>query len=130
MKTSPTQRSKAKLKAGGYDVGVTEHWNPHAFIRQDLFGCIDMLAIKSGEPIIAVQTTSTDVASRRTKILAEPRMKVWLETGNRLLIHGWRKRGARGKRKLWDCRDVEITLEDFSTTAVSERALETTEPFL
>ena len=45
------------LRDQGYKVWITEHWNPWARIRQDLFGCIDLLAIGNGETL-AVQTTS------------------------------------------------------------------------
>src|ERR1700751_4932922 len=54
---SPTQRSKAYLENAGYLVAITERWNPHAKVRQDMFGFIDMLAVKEGE-ILGVQTTS------------------------------------------------------------------------
>lgn len=134
MKTSPSQRSLAFLRSQGWTCAIVEHWNAHIMRRQDLYGFGDVLCCRAGSGIMIVQTTSDqssgNSSARRHKIIAEPRAKAWLEAGARISIHAWAKRGERGKRKLWTCREVEITLDDFSTTAVSERALETTEPFL
>ena len=45
-KSLPTQRTLARLRQeGALEVAIVEHWNPHARIRQDLFGFIDILAI-------------------------------------------------------------------------------------
>lgn len=34
---------------------------------------------------------------------------VWLAAGNRIVVHGWKKSGPRGARKVWNCRELEIT---------------------
>lgn len=114
--TSPYSRSKQDLEAAGYLVGRTEHWNSFVKIRQDLFGIIDMVCIKANEPgILGVQTTSGDhVADHMDKALANKALPVWLAAGNRFVIHGWRKVGDRGKRKLWECRIVPVTLEMYT----------------
>lgn len=99
--TSPTQRSLKLLRDGGYTVAIVEHWNPHAKIRQDLFGFADLLAIKPGE-IIAIQTTSiSNIAARRAKISAEPRAATWLAAGGLIELHGWRRR--QGLTQWWSC---------------------------
>ena len=64
---TPTQRTLAYLREEGYLCAIVEKWNPHVKIRQDLFGFIDILAIKKGETL-AVQCTSTGVAARVKKI--------------------------------------------------------------
>ena len=111
-KTSPTQRSLALLRKQGYRVAITEHWNAFVKRRQDLFGFIDLLAI--GESMIAIQTTSgTNVAARVAKILESDAAREWIESGHRIIVHGWAKRGGRGERKLWDCREVEIVRSMF-----------------
>jgi hypothetical protein len=56
--TSPTKRTLAKLRKEGYLCAIVEKFNRFAGIRQDLFGFIDILAIREGE-IIGVQTTSS-----------------------------------------------------------------------
>ncbi len=111
-KTSPTQRSLALLRKQGYRVAITEHWNSFVKRRQDLFGFIDLMAI--GDPMLAIQTTSgTNVAARVTKILESDAARDWIESGHRIIVHGWAKRGGRGEVKRWDCREVEITREMF-----------------
>lgn len=106
---TPTQRSLAKLRADGYLVAVVERWNSFARIRQDLFGFADLLAIKGNETL-AVQTTSgSNISARITKILACQAAALWLESPNRsIVVHGWAKRGPRGKRKLWECDERKL----------------------
>ena len=111
-KITPTQRSLKKFRDEGWLVAVVERWNPYARIRQDLFGFVDLLAIK-GDVTLAVQTTSgSNVAARIHKIATVQAAALWLESRNRkIVLHGWRKCGARGKRKLWECRIVDLTLD-------------------
>lgn len=106
---SPCARSLEKLRGEGWTCGITEHFNKFAKVRQDLYGFIDILAFQ-GAVTMAVQTTSGDnVSHRLEKILSNPIAKLWCEGGFRILvIHGWRKVGARGKRKLWECREVNV----------------------
>lgn len=105
---SPTQRSLAALRKAGYDAAVCEKWNPHVRIRQDLFGVFDIIAI-TPVGILAVQCTSgSNVASRLTKIGESESAKRWLRAGGMIEVHGWRKVGAAGKRKKWECRVVAI----------------------
>lgn len=92
-KTSPTQRSLKLLRDLGFTCQIVEHWNAFARRRIDLFGIIDIVAIKSGSTgVLGVQTTTSDNLSARVhKAEAEETMKIWLNCGNRLLIHGWDK---------------------------------------
>ena len=110
--SSPTQRSKAKLQREGYTVAITERWNSFTRTRQDLFGFIDLIALRGNETL-AVQTTSgSNVSARIDKIKSLQSARVWLESNSRrIVVHGWRKVGARGKRKLWDCREEWILTE-------------------
>lgn len=109
-KTSPTQRSLAFLRDQGYTVAITERWNPFAKLRVDLFGFIDLLCFK-GDEVLAVQTTSNDHVSHRIeKIKGIQAAALWLESPHRrIVVHGWAKKGARGKRKLWELREVELS---------------------
>lgn len=98
--SSPTALSRKLLEAEGYTVDVVERWLPQARRRLDLFGFADLIAIRKGEGPLLVQTTSaTNMASRRTKILAEPRAALWVATGGRILLHGWRPKvkGVRAR---------------------------------
>jgi hypothetical protein len=101
---SPTQRSLAHLKDLGYRAKVVERWNPFAKVRQDLFGG-DILALKSGEPVLIVQaTTGSNHAARRMKLDEEGFTALWTSAGARLEIWSWAKAGAQGKRKVWTLR--------------------------
>jgi hypothetical protein len=124
-KTSPTQRTLKVLREAGYTADVVERFNhftktrhdylgfAHTRIRQDLFGCLDIVAVKPGETVGVQCTSGSNAAARVTKILAEPRALAWIQGGNRLQVWGWAKRGARGKRKLWTTSVREITADEF-----------------
>ncbi|MEY4760669.1 MAG: hypothetical protein RLZZ200_525 [Pseudomonadota bacterium] len=105
MAASPTQRSLAELRKRGYPlVAVTEKWNPHARIRQDLFGIVDVLAV--GDDIVAVQATSgSNVASRVAKIAESDAAPHLRKAGIRILVHGWRK-NSKGR---WELREVDCS---------------------
>ena len=104
MAVSPTQRSLKHLKAQGYTVDITEHWNSFARIRQDLFGFIDILALREGETL-AVQTTSYSNVSARVKKIAEHENVGIVRDANwRIEIHGWHKVGNR-----WQVRVVDLS---------------------
>lgn len=101
---SPTQRTLAHLRAAGYPlVQVVERWNPHARIRQDLFGIIDVVAV--GDDIVAVQATSgSNLSKRIAKITESPALPILRKAGIRVLAHGWRK--VRGR---WQLREVDLS---------------------
>jgi hypothetical protein len=106
---TPTARTLNILRRDGYTAGVVERWLPRCNIRVDLFGCIDLLAIRPGEPVLAIQATSgSNHAARVAKSKAEPRLQTWLAAGGRFEIWSWSKRGERGKRKTWALRREEI----------------------
>ena len=101
---SPTQRSLAHLKELGYAAKVVERWNHFAKIRQDLFGG-DILALKSGEPVLVIQaTTGSNHAARREKLEAAGFIPLWKGAGASLEIWSWAMQGPRGKRKAWTLR--------------------------
>ena len=118
--TSPTQRTLAWYRKVGYTAQVVERYNPHARVLVDLFGVIDIVAIKPaahGGPgeIVGVQAcAATDHARRRDKIVAEPRAQQWVEAGGKLVLCSWGKRGDRGARKLWTPRFEAFTAESWS----------------
>ena len=88
---SPTQRSLALLREQGYKPWIVEHWNHFARKRQDLYGCIDILAIGNGETI-AIQTTSrSNVAARHKKIVENEYYLEMVRSGWKVQVHGWGK---------------------------------------
>ncbi len=110
---SPTQRSLALLRKTWPLVAVTEHYNSFSKMRHDLFGFVDVLCVRD-DLLLAVQTTTgANVSARLEKISLLPSVVNWLSNpACRIVIHGWRQVGARGKRKLWDCRVVEVILNE------------------
>lgn len=105
MAISPTQRSLKHLRDNGYVVAITEKWNPHARIRQDLFGFIDLLAIRDGETL-AIQTTSASAfAARKTKVQCHENLARVLSAGWKVIVHGWRK----NSKKQWVLREELVS---------------------
>lgn len=96
---SPTQRSLAHLRSQGYLAEVVERWIPGANIRKDLFGFIDILAIRDNE-VLGVQATSRDnVAARVAKIAEHENVAAVRKANIRIEVHGWGKM-ASGKYEL------------------------------
>ena len=100
---SPTQRSLEKLRAEGYLCQIVERWNPHARIRQDLFGIGDILAIKEGETLLVQTTSRGNVAARVTKIQESEHLDKILAAGWKITVHGWGKLKAG-----WTCKIVDF----------------------
>jgi len=116
---TPTARTLAFLRAAGFVSEVVEKWNPHSKTRHDLYSCIDVICLRPGEQgLLGVQATSgTNHAARVQKILAEPKARLWIEAGQRLWVISWQKRGARGKRKVWEPRVEKIEIGMFEGAA-------------
>ena len=102
---TPTQRSLALLRGQGYTADVVERWIPRANVRKDLFGIFDIIAIRDGETL-AVQCTTTGVASRCRKIAEAPTIDAVRAAGWGVVVHGWRK---VGKPPRWACRVVDLS---------------------
>jgi hypothetical protein len=99
--STPTSRTLEALRKQGYEVAVVEKWIPQTRRRLDAFGFIDLIALGEGITIGVQATSASNVASRVTKILEEPRHKAWLAAGNKIQVWGWSKKGKAGCRKLW-----------------------------
>jgi hypothetical protein len=113
-KFSPTQKSLKYLRDNGYTAQVVERYVSFTHRRIDLFGAIDICAVKPGDRgVLGVQTTSSSNHSARvTKAKAIPEIKVWLEAGNRLVFHSWGLKGKVGKRKTYQLREEELFVQD------------------
>lgn len=106
MTATPTQLTLRHPRAEGWPlVEVVEHWNPHARIRQDLFGFVDVLAVGPAG-VLAVQTTSAgNVAARVRKIADHPSVGHVRDAGIAISVHGWAKRKNR-----WELvREVDVS---------------------
>jgi hypothetical protein len=106
---SPTQRTLAWFKERGIRAAVVERWNPHAKIRQDLFGWCDVLAVTGCT--IGVQVTSAANASARIAKLCDEKadaVRACLNAGWRVFVHGWKRYAKRVNGKHWRCKVWEI----------------------
>ena len=102
---SPTQRSLKHLRESGYVAEVVEKRVPKVFITRDLFGFIDVLAIRDHE-VLGVQATSgSNVAARVAKIAEAEHVGAVRKAGIRIVVHGWRK-SANGR---WQLREVDCS---------------------
>lgn len=111
---SPTARSLKWLRDKGFTAQVVERYNPFAYKRIDLFGCIDIVAIHPElQGVTGVQsTTSAHLADHIKKSVAIPELKLWLIAGNSFMIQVWRKNA----KKRWVSKERIILLEDLIDT--------------
>jgi hypothetical protein len=126
MPKSPTQRALEIARGHGYQAAVTEHWNPHARIRQDLFGFCDILAVAPGETL-AIQATSANMVSDRVdKLTADPKVAplVWdcLRAGWRIEVWGLRSKADRFGSTL-KARSLYLNPHDHEEVLVAECSL-------
>lgn len=107
---SPSARTIQELRDIGYHAQSVEQTIPRTFIKRDLFGCIDIIAVHPDhKSIVGIQATSaTNHSDRKKKALAEPRLLAWLAAGGRFVIYSWRQ-AANGK---WVARIEDIELLD------------------
>lgn len=84
---SPTERTLKELRRFGYLVAVVEKWNPHAKIRQDLFGIGDVLAVspEAKRTLLLQVTTGQNVRARLKKLQS----REYAETIAGLKAAGW-----------------------------------------
>lgn len=102
---TPTQLTLRELRKTWPLVEVVEHWNPHARVRQDLFGFIDVIAV-GPQGVLAVQTTDhTSVSKRVAKIAEHPNVAAVREAGIAIRVHGWEKKSGRWVLQ----RDVDVS---------------------
>ena len=99
---SPTQRTLKALREDGWLPAVVEKWLARPGIRQDLFGCIDILALR-GQETLAIQCTSTGVSARVKKIEELPALATMKAAGWRVEVWGWRK-----LKSGWEPRKVTL----------------------
>lgn len=121
-RVSPTKRTLDRARKQGFHADVVERWigppgNPRLRKRRDLFGFIDIIALDGSPGSLGIQaTTASNAASRVLKIRIEcyELARTWLEAGNRIQVWGWAKKGAKGVRKTWQVRIVDLQLDEFN----------------
>lgn len=115
---SPTERTLALYRAGGYDVAVVEKYvtipGRKFGVRRDAFGFIDILAFDC-DYIVAIQATSTsNLQARVNKILNSETARRWCNgTSRRIMVIGWRRYSKPVNRRWWRETTQEIVPGDF-----------------
>jgi hypothetical protein len=100
---TPTQRTLKKLRDDGWMAEVVERWVPGANIRKDLFGWIDIMALRDGQTL-AVQCTSYSNMSARVKKIEESETIAEVrKAGWSVWVIGWRKVNNRWTERTVDC---------------------------
>lgn len=103
---TPTQLTLRHLRNEGWPlVEKVEHWNAHAHISQDLFGFIDVIALRPNETLAVQATTAPNVAARIHKIADSPTVAHVRDAGWQIVVHGWAKKAGR-----WTlAREVDVS---------------------
>jgi hypothetical protein len=121
---TPTARTLALLRDRGYLADVAERWIPRINVRRDLFGCIDVVAIRAGCAVLGVQaTTATNASHRVSKARKLPALRTWLAAGAVFQVWGWAKRGNRWRARIVELRgaDLEPIVIESGREGIGER---------
>lgn len=105
---TPSQRSTRYLQDQGWTCWKCEYWCSFSKRRKDLFGFVDIFAMKPGHRPLLVQTTSgSNAAARLKKIEESPLLNMAMEWGD-VVIHGWRKVKVKrgGKAERWAVKET------------------------
>ncbi|HQD86810.1 MAG TPA: hypothetical protein PK822_07880, partial [Bacillota bacterium] len=111
-----TQRTLKALRNDGWLVVVAERWNPYARKRQDLFGWIDLVAIKPGVGIMGVQVCTQSFSAHMKKYAQAELLdaiRSWRNSGGLAQLWVWRRAVKKGKtRATWHCKIYNLEVRD------------------
>ena len=103
---SPTQLTLRKLKTDGWTtLAIVEYFVPFAKVRRDLFGFIDVLAVKDGDTLGIQCTTFNNRLARVRKIEDSEHLPVLREANWSLEVWGWRK----NKSNKWEVDIIDVS---------------------
>ena len=100
---TPTQLTLRKLRADGWLDEVVERWVPGGNIRKDLFGFVDIIALRDGETLAIQATSYTNISARVNKIASLDTVADVREANWSIWVIGWRKINNRWVEKIVDC---------------------------
>lgn len=128
-----TGRSRKFLEEQGYIVALVERtvnvprkdeeskpgFKKRFINKFDAFGFADLIAVRAGDvgTLYIQTTTASHQAERRTKILDLGVTKLILQSQNRIVVHGWKKKQQRGVER-WIVIVSECKLVDGKPTFV------------
>jgi hypothetical protein len=112
-----TVRTVAALTKDGWMSQRVESYNTFSHHKNDLFGIIDVLAVRPGYPTRGIQVTShANASTRMNKILGSPAAGILLASGWWLEVWGWKKDG-----RLWVHVDRNVSEEAAKRMTMEER---------
>jgi hypothetical protein len=101
---TPTQLSLGYLREDGWTVDICERWVPNGQgvggVRRDLFGLVDLVALRDGETMGVQTTTDSNVSAHLRKMTDDDHaaaLAALRDAGWAVVIHGWRKSTRDGK---------------------------------
>lgn len=111
MNATSTKLSLDYLRGLGYTVDVVERWVPSINggprVRRDLFGILDLVAIRDGETLGVQTTTKGQIAAHARKIAKVEHVGALREAGWRLVIHGWSQ--PNGPRTRYALEELDVS---------------------
>ena len=106
-----TQMTLSALRDEGCSVEKVEKFNAYAGPfgrREDAFGFIDIIALRPGEGIVAIQSTGPNGhAAHRKTILNTQFAYEWAACGGKIELWSWHKVRVGEKAERWRCR-IEV----------------------
>lgn len=114
-----TSRSMRRLRSEGFAVDLVERWLAVIQRRRDLFGIIDLIAVRGdlrGATFVQV-TSRSGMSSRLKKIQRSPFAPVILAAGNAIHLHGWDRRDGR-----WRLKVIEVKPEGMQPVEITPKA--------
>jgi hypothetical protein len=121
LSTSPTQKTLTLFRDEGFQIEVVERWVPGANIRKDLFGFVDLVAIRDGVTYGIQATSTSNMSARQKKIADSDLLRPILEAEWTILVVGWSKINNRWRPRIVSCELSEDGLrwEVFSPSSAS-----------
>lgn len=100
---TPTQLTLRYLRENGWLAEVVERWVPGANIRKDLFGFVDIVALRDGETLAVQATSYSNISARVNKIADSDAVSQVRKANWQIWVVGWRKVNNRWTEKIVDC---------------------------
>lgn len=101
---TPTQLSLRHLRAEGWLADICERWvpsgGPGGGVRKDLFGMLDIVAVRGNETVGVQTTVAGNVSARLNKLRDTqhaPALAALDKAGWFVVIHGWRLSTRHGR---------------------------------
>jgi hypothetical protein len=112
---SPVERTMKSFRERGFDIDIAERYCAYSRRKNDLFGIIDLVAIKPMVGIIGIQCCGKDYSEHDKKILSSELSLKWIRSTGILELWGWRKLKVKrgGKAVKYQPRVKRYSVLDF-----------------